>query len=86
MMTKIRNFVQRRNRDQEGGVSAEYVAVIVIVAAVIAAVWAIGIDDRVENCGTGAVNSLFTTDAPRSSGGEDGEGGLSVDCSEAEDD
>ncbi len=63
MITKLREMIQRGRRDQEGGVSAEYIAVIVIVAAVIAAVWAIGIDKKVENCGKEAVTELFQKDA-----------------------
>jgi Flp pilus assembly pilin Flp len=59
MMTKLRDVLRRSRRDQEGGISAEYIAVIVIVAAVIAAVWRIGIDTRVQNCGTEAVGELF---------------------------
>lgn len=77
MITKLRDILRHGRRDQEGGVSAEYVAVIVIVAAVIAAVWGIGIQGKVGTCGTNAVESLFQT-----GGGEDGggEGGGQLSC------
>lgn len=66
MFIKLNDILRRRRRDQEGGVSAEYVAVIVIVAAVIAAVWRIGIDQRVEECGDAAVQQLFDSEATKS--------------------
>lgn len=59
MITKLNEILRYGRRNQEGGVSAEYIAVIVIVAAVIAAVWKIGIDERVETCGDAAVTELF---------------------------
>jgi Flp pilus assembly pilin Flp len=59
MMTKLRDVLRRSRRDQEGGISAEYIAVIVIVAAVIAAVWGINIQGKVDQCGTNAVGKLF---------------------------
>jgi Flp pilus assembly pilin Flp len=59
MITKLRDILLRGRRDQEGGISAEYIAVIVIVAAVIAAVWGIGIQGKVDQCGKEAVTKLF---------------------------
>jgi Flp pilus assembly pilin Flp len=63
MITKLRDMLRHGRRDQEGGISAEYIAVIVIVAAVIAAVWSIGIDSKVANCGDKVVENLFTKEA-----------------------
>lgn len=60
MFTKLHDILRHGRRDEEGGISAEYIAVIVIVAAVIAAVWAINIQGTVGKCGDDAVRSLFS--------------------------
>jgi Flp pilus assembly pilin Flp len=74
VITELRDVLQRGRRDQEGGVSAEYIAVIVIVAAVIAAVWGINIQGKVDECGSAAVEGLFAGGETPESLGCEGEG------------
>lgn len=73
MITKLNEILRFGRRNQEGGVSAEYIAVIVIVAAVIAAVWGINIQGKVDECGKDAVENLFSGgDTPEDLGCETG--------------
>ncbi len=46
---------------QRGSIAAEQVAIVALVAAVIAAIWAIAVPDRVEEAGTQAVDCLFAS-------------------------
>ncbi|MBS3939350.1 MAG: hypothetical protein KG028_00140 [Actinobacteria bacterium] len=63
MMTAIRERMTLSNRDEVGGISAEFVAVLIIVAALIAAIWNSGIDQKVSDCATKAEQRLFTKSA-----------------------
>lgn len=72
--------MRSRWRDQRGGVSAEQIGVLVLVAAVIGAVWAVRVDDRVGEVGVAAVDCLFdaaggTCDLPAGGAGDDGDAG-----------
>lgn len=63
MMTTIREAFTRSHDDEVGGISAEFVAVLIIVAALIAAIWGSGITDRVDECATTASENLFSESA-----------------------
>jgi hypothetical protein len=63
MLTTIREALQRSDRDEVGGISAEFVAVLIIVAALIAAIWSANIDEKVSECADAAAENLFTKDA-----------------------
>jgi len=63
MLTTIREGLTRANKNQEGGISAEFVAVLIIVAALIAAIWGSGIVERVQGCATTAQGNLFSNEA-----------------------
>lgn len=63
MMTTIREAFTRSDRDEVGGISAEFVAVLIIVAALIAAIWGSGITEKVEGCASTASNNLFQQSA-----------------------
>jgi hypothetical protein len=53
--------VQRRTRDQHGAVAAEQLGVLVLVVAIVAAVWSVALDEGVEEVGEQAVDCLFQT-------------------------
>jgi hypothetical protein len=63
MLTTIREALQRSDRDEVGGISAEFVAVLIIVAALIAAIWSANIDGKVKDCANTAKNNLFSKSA-----------------------
>ncbi|MFA9431664.1 hypothetical protein [Egicoccus sp. AB-alg2] len=63
MLTTIREGLTRTRDDQVGGISAEFVAVLIIVAALIAAIWGSGITDRVDECASTASQNLFSESA-----------------------
>jgi hypothetical protein len=63
MLTTIREALQRSNRDEVGGISAEFVAVLIIVAALIAAIWSANIDEKVSDCANTAKDNLFSKEA-----------------------
>ena len=63
MLTTIREGLTRTRQDQEGGISAEFVAVLIIVAALIAAIWGSNIVGRVGDCTTHAQDSLFSSES-----------------------
>lgn len=54
--------MRRVGRDERGAVAAEYVAALVLVAAVVAAIWALALPQRVEEVGQEAVDCLFRGD------------------------
>jgi hypothetical protein len=63
MLTTIREGLSRSRRDEVGGISAEFVAVLIIVAALIAAIWSAGIQERVDECAGKAKERLFQKSA-----------------------
>jgi len=63
-----RGFKDRLRGAQDGAISAEYVAILLVIAGIVAVVINLGIDDKVETCGGQAVDQMFSE-----SGGEGGE-------------
>jgi hypothetical protein len=59
-MNSIKKALHRHRDDEVGGVSAEFIAVMVIVAALIAALWAADFHGKSSTCATDASNRLFT--------------------------
>lgn len=47
----------------EGAISAEYVAILLVIAGIVAVVIGLNIDDRVESCGNQAVDTMFSESA-----------------------
>lgn len=62
MSTRFHDWLHRLHRDDEGGLSAEYVAVLIVIGAVIAALWAADIQGEVTECGEETVKQVFNTD------------------------
>lgn len=63
MSIKLHDWLQRFHRDHEGGLSAEYVAVLIVIGAIVAALWAANIQGEVEDCGNKAVKEVFDTES-----------------------
>jgi Flp pilus assembly pilin Flp len=63
MITKLNEILRRYGRDQEGALSAEYVAVIIVIGLVVAALMAARIDEKVETCGGNAVDAVFDVES-----------------------
>jgi Flp pilus assembly pilin Flp len=59
MITKLHESLRRHQRDQEGALSAEYVAVIIVIGLVVAALMLANIDGKVKDCGEQAVDAVF---------------------------
>lgn len=59
MSIKLHDWLQRFHRDHEGGLSAEYVAVLIVIGAIVAALWQAGIQDKVDDCGKKAADAVF---------------------------
>ncbi|HSK22829.1 MAG TPA: hypothetical protein VK906_06620 [Egicoccus sp.] len=59
MIIKLREIFSRINRDQLGALSAEYVAVIIVVGLIVTALIQAGIDTKVGECAGKAVDSVF---------------------------
>lgn len=62
MSIKLHDWLQRFHRDHEGGLSAEYVAVLIVIGAIVAALWAADIQGEVEECGEKTVKEVFNTE------------------------
>lgn len=52
-------FRELLRRDEEGALSAEYVAVLVIVAAIVAVIIAFNLPDTVGTAGNDAIDGMF---------------------------
>jgi Flp pilus assembly pilin Flp len=59
MSAKLHEILRRYQRDQEGALSAEYVAVIIVIGLVVAALMLANIDGKVKDCGEQAVDAVF---------------------------
>lgn len=59
-MNFFRNLLKRAGESQVGAISAEYVAILLVIAGIVAVVIGLGIDERVDECGTAAVDGMFS--------------------------
>lgn len=63
MAIKLQDWLHRLHGDDEGGLSAEYVAVLIVIGAIVAALWAADIQGKVEECGDAATQAVFDTES-----------------------
>lgn len=63
MSIKLHDWLHRLHQDSEGGLSAEYVAVLIVIGAIVAALWKADIQKEVKDCGGKAVKSVFDTES-----------------------
>lgn len=70
MSIKLHDWLQRFHRDHEGGLSAEYVAVLIVIGAIVAALWNANIGDKVETCGSDAADAVFNMNEENPCAGE----------------
>lgn len=70
--TGLRHLVERVVDDERGVVAAEYVAILVLVAAVVAAIIALNIPSTVSGKVTEALNDMFGGGGGTSGGGGGG--------------
>lgn len=78
-LSKLARLVNPLRRGEDGAVSAEYVAILVVVAGLIAVVIGLQLSQTVKKCGEEAKKNLFVANAPEvdcsTGGGEAGGGG-----------
>lgn len=65
MSIKLHDWLHRFHRDHEGGLSAEYVAVLIVIGAIVAALWQAGIQDKVDDCGKKSADAIFKMDGSK---------------------
>lgn len=53
------SFKDRVRRNDDGAISAEYVAILLVVAGIVAAVMALNISGAVSDCGENAKTAMF---------------------------
>ena len=66
---KARSLKESFDLREAGAISAEYVAILLVVAGVVAAVIGLNIDERVDSCGNQAVDTMFSDSAAAPAGG-----------------
>lgn len=66
LMDRIADFGRatkaRLRGNQEGAISAEYVAILLVVAGIVAVIIGLNLDDKVEDCGQAAQDAMFADD------------------------
>lgn len=66
LMDRIADFGRatksRLRGGQEGAISAEYVAILLVVAGIVAVIIGLNLDEKVGDCGDAAQEAMFSDD------------------------